>query len=50
MVGLFPDVTEEQPPNAGEVGRLGRAAAVVVVVAFTWWVERGFKAVIEALS
>jgi hypothetical protein len=43
-------VTEEQPPNAGGIGPLERFGAVVVVVALTWWVERAFKALIEALS
>jgi hypothetical protein len=43
-------VTEERPPNAGGIGPLKRLGVIVVVVVFTWWVERGFKALIAALS
>ena len=38
-----------QPALADELGPLGRTAAVVLVMAFTWLVEFGFKELLDLL-
>ena len=50
MVAFLRGVTEEQQPGAGGVSPLERVAAVAVVVGFTWYAEKAFKALIRALS
>jgi hypothetical protein len=40
----------DQPIAADEVGPAGRAAAIVAVMAVTWLVEQGFKALLRLFS
>jgi hypothetical protein len=39
--------TPDHSPPADELGPIGRAAAVVVIVGFTWLVQWGFKQLIN---
>jgi hypothetical protein len=43
-------VIDDRPSRADGIGPVGRALAIAIVVAFTWWVERGFKALFDAVS
>jgi hypothetical protein len=43
-------VTEDSPPGAGGIRPLGRVVAIAVVVGFTWYAEKAFKALMDALS
>jgi hypothetical protein len=42
--------TEDQPADAVGLSPLGRVAAIAAVVIFTWWVERGFKALFDVVT
>jgi hypothetical protein len=46
----LPAQTEDQPADAVGVSPLGRVGAIAVVVIFTWYAEKAFKALMDAVS
>jgi hypothetical protein len=43
-------LTEEQLPNSGGIRPLERLGAIAAVVIFTWYAQKGFRALIDAVS